>query len=216
VQPFVAGDTLTKAIYPESERLAADLLTLPDVGRLIFEMASALDALHQSGLAFCHITPGDVILHGPDRRAMIVNWGAEVPREIDPEEEGGVMRNPRYTPPELIRGHPVDHRGDQYALATIAFEMLTRRHPFDDHNSTSEMLVSKLTSAPPSVCALRPDLPQGVADVVGRALSRAPIERFASITAFAVALSQMTSETLPPLPSHRRWWKSVISSLRSR
>ena len=47
-----------------------------------------------------------------------------------------------------------------------------------------------LESPPISVRALRPELPQLAADVIGRALSRRPEERFPSITSFASALSQ--------------------------
>ena len=209
VQPFFSRHTLSDLMHMRKQFGAGE------VGRVVGEMASGLDALHQAGIAFCDVSPTDVALRDMDGRAVILGLGPVAVGQLDPNPDPEcelIGANRRYYAPEMIRGLPTDRRTDQYMLAMIAFEMMSGSHPFGDHRTPSEMVVGMLKAEPRSVRALRPEIPQAVADVIARALSRAPDDRFPSITAFAGALARMTEtgDTPSPLVSLRRWWKAVI------
>jgi len=58
--------------------------------------------------------------------------------------------------PEQVEGKPVDARADQYALAIIAFEMLTGRVPFEGETVTA--VLHKQVYEPPLHPGFLPDL----------------------------------------------------------
>src|SRR5947209_1271966 len=74
-----------------------------------------------------------------------------------------------YCPPEQRFGLPVDARADLFALAVIAYELLTGRLPGRVYRPASWM---------------RPGLPPAVDDVLRRALERDPDDRCASVADF--------------------------------
>jgi len=91
----------------------------------------------------------------------------------------------------------VDHRGDQYALAVITFEMLAGRTPFAG-DDVMDVLRQVISSEPPAIEQLAPHVPPDAGDVLRRALSKDPEQRFPSITEFANALLRASGTSLPP------------------
>jgi serine/threonine-protein kinase len=93
---------------------------------------------------------------------------------------------PQYASPEQAADLPCDGRSDQYALALIAFEMLTGRTVFEA-TSASEMLRLHREQDPQSVRELLPDVPESVEKALARALAKGPNQRFVSCEEFAAA-----------------------------
>jgi serine/threonine-protein kinase len=96
----------------------------------------------------------------------------------------------------------IDHRTDQWALACIAWEMLSGRSPFaaDD---LSVLLYQIINLEPQPLSKRVPDLPSEVEPVLRRALAKRMTDRFASITDFshafgAAALGRASGVTPPP------------------
>jgi serine/threonine protein kinase len=88
---------------------------------------------------------------------------------------------PVYAAPETFEGI-VTSACDQYSLACVYQEMLTGRRPFTGDNVCK--LVIQHISGQPDLTPLPPaDRP-----IVGRALAKHPGDRYASCTAFIVAL----------------------------
>src|SRR5207237_136300 len=96
---------------------------------------------------------------------------------------------PEYASPEQAAGLPCDGRTDQYALAVIAYEMLTGQRPFAAPLG-DRLAVLKMhrddPSPPPR--GLAPDLPETVNVALLRALEKDPSRRFSSCQEFALAL----------------------------
>ena len=85
-------------------------------------------------------------------------------------------------------GGRIDYRSDIYSAGAMLFEFLTGKTPFVADNALAMMRLHM--SAPvPDPRGSNSDLPQGVADMVMRAMAKDPNDRFPSITAFALALS---------------------------
>jgi serine/threonine protein kinase len=100
-----------------------------------------------------------------------------------------VFGTPSYMSPEQAMGHTgsVDGRTDQFALAAIAYEMLTGRLAFPGE-SLGETLFQVIEGTPPPPAELCEQVPAGVSAAIMRALSKDPEQRFPDIRAFAVAL----------------------------
>ncbi len=81
-----------------------------------------------------------------------------------------------YVAPEQIQGEEVDGRADIYALACVLFEVLAGRAPFE-RDSDLAVVFAHLKQPPPSLSALRPELPTELDAVLGRGMAKNPDER---------------------------------------
>jgi YVTN family beta-propeller protein len=88
--------------------------------------------------------------------------------------------------PEQIRGDPVDGRTDVYSLGCLLFECLTGEPPFARDQEVT-VLYAHLEESPPRVTARRPELPDGIDDVIERALAKKPENRYARAGDLAAA-----------------------------
>jgi serine/threonine protein kinase len=157
-------------------------------------VASALDAAHAIGLVHRDIKPANMLVDaGPGRpehvylsdfglaRGMLSSSGLT--------RAGQFLGTPDYSAPEQISGQTVDGRADQYALACVAYTLLTGSVPFvRDHPMAA--LYAHLHEPPPRVTAVRPELSAAVDQVLARALAKAPDDRYDSCGAFADALRE--------------------------
>src|SRR5207244_11300818 len=91
---------------------------------------------------------------------------------------------PAYIAPEQSYGKP-QPASDQYTLAVVAYEWLAGSRPFA--GTPMEIVVQHRLDAPPSLRALRQDLPIDVEWVITGALAKRPEERFATIEQFSQA-----------------------------
>jgi hypothetical protein len=92
-----------------------------------------------------------------------------------------------YLSPEQAAGGPADQRSDLFAVGILLHEMLTGSRLFSAP-SEFETLDRVRSLQAPSVCASQPHLPPALDAILGRALAKAPAERFASAAAFASEL----------------------------
>jgi serine/threonine-protein kinase len=84
-----------------------------------------------------------------------------------------------YMAPEQIRGQPLDHRTDIYAMGLVLYELLAGRPAIvGDSEATLMGAAARRDFAP--IHTLRPDVPQKVRDVVERATALALTDRYAS------------------------------------
>ncbi|HET8820761.1 MAG TPA: protein kinase [Thermoleophilaceae bacterium] len=153
------------------------------------QVASALDAAHARGLVHRDVKPANLLLDDQEH-VYLADFGLS--QDLD---DGQLVRGLRngpsgtlaYLSPEQVEGGVVDGRADFYALACILYECLTGRTPFHEAESELALLWAHLEHDPPSVHALRPDLPAGIDEVLRRGLAKDPTERFSSCEALVAA-----------------------------
>jgi serine/threonine-protein kinase len=154
--------------------------------RLVGQLAAAQQHLHEQGLLHLDTKPANVLLVEGEWPLLadfgIARAAAETADGVD-----GLVGTPAYMAPEQCLGQPVDARTDQYALAVVAFELLTGQRPFGA-SSVDELLEQHVAAPPPRPSALDPRLPADVDAVLLRALAKAPQGRFPTVREFADAL----------------------------
>jgi len=112
-------------------------LPYPDVLRLVTGMSNALAYAHEHGFVHCDFKPGNVFVTDSGT-VKVIDFGiARVFQKteddvdvtvFDPGSLGALT--PAYASPEMLEHLDPDPRDDIYALACIAYELLTGRHPF--------------------------------------------------------------------------------------
>jgi hypothetical protein len=100
---------------------------------------------------------------------------------------GHFLGSLHYVAPEQIKGEKVDARTDVYAGGCVAFEMLAGRPAFD-MDGEAALLWAHMSASPPSLRAVRPDLPPAVDDVLARAMAKDPADRPATCGEFVAEM----------------------------
>jgi serine/threonine protein kinase/sugar lactone lactonase YvrE len=174
----------------------------PDrAAEFVSQVASALDAAHRAGLVHRDVKPGNIMVDSaadrPDH-AYLSDFGIskKVKAPAGLTGTGQYLGTPVYSAPEQIRGLEVDGRTDQYALACVAYELLTGALPFE-RDDVLAVLSAQLSEPPPSAASRRPGLPGAADEVLARAMAKVPENRYGTCQEFADALRT----ALGPTPS---------------
>jgi serine/threonine protein kinase len=159
---------------------------------LLSPVASALDAAHRAGLIHRDVKPANILvdtsadrLEHPYLSDFGLAKGAASTGGLT--GTGQYLGTPDYSAPEQIAGRQTGPRTDQYALACVAYTILTGSLPFPRDEPMS-VLWAHVHEEPPSLTAKRPDLPLAADRVIARALAKAPDDRYATCGQFIDAL----------------------------
>ncbi|MBW2526193.1 MAG: serine/threonine protein kinase, partial [Deltaproteobacteria bacterium] len=179
------------------------VLRLEQAAQLVRQIARALEAAHDEGIVHRDLKPQNIFLvHDRDEELVkVFDFGIAKalnnPSDGKPlTQVGSILGTPRYMAPEqLMEATAVDHRADLWALAVIAYRMLTGKLPFDGA-SVADQVNSLMADQPPRPTELNPELPEEIDRWFDRALARKPDERFQSARELATALCDMADVSL--------------------
>jgi serine/threonine protein kinase len=185
VMEYLAGESLAQRLVRQAP------LPLDSVVAIVEQIAAGLAAAHAARVVHCDLKPDNVFLvpiEGRDVESVKIldfgiskvkgpSWGRQAP-------EGTVMGTPLYMAPEQVEGRVGDANGatDQFALAVMAYEMLTGRNPFQGANAHA--IFALVLHSNPAPMGLGHD----VELVIRRGLAKSNHQRFQSITDFSDAL----------------------------
>ncbi|QBD78854.1 serine/threonine protein kinase [Ktedonosporobacter rubrisoli] len=202
VMPFRQEGTLADWFeqYVNSKQPPID-----DVLHFIEQAASALQHAHDRQVLHQDIKPSNFLLRSrsdrPDQPDLqLTDFGIARFYITSAQTSQSIRGTPAYMAPEQWNGHPTP-ASDQYALAIMAYQLLTGQLPF--RGSLEQLMLQHLEQQPkgPSLC--NPALHREVDIVLSLALAKKPEERFASVSAFArafyLAVTQSASVELSPL-----------------
>ncbi len=189
VMPFCQEDTL--AAWMQQRRQSA-LLSPHDVGFIVQQAASALQYAHNHQVVHQDVKPSNFLIRGSEDASgrpdlMLADFGVAKSASATATMSQSVRGTPAYMAPEQWEGTPVPAT-DQYALAMMAYDLLTGRPPFQ--GSLGQVMYQHLYVTPQPPGKLNPRVPADVDTVLLHALAKKPEERFASISAFARAFQQ--------------------------
>lgn len=160
-------------------------LTLDEAASVLDDVASALEFAHDNGVLHLDVKPENVLVTR-DGRAKVADFGMAELSSLSGHGPafGGT---PGYMPLEQLQGATVTERTDEWALAALAYEVLTGDNPFAD--ATVEASVMRLqVFDPPLLSEYAPELEGAIDDVVLAGLGPHPADRYPSVAAFADAL----------------------------
>jgi len=205
---FVAGGDLRRVLEREGP-LAPDR-----AAAFISPVASALDAAHAAGLVHRDVKPANILVdarQGRPDHVYLSDFGVSkgVIPSVSLTGTGQYLGTPDYSAPEQIEGLAVDGRADQYALACVAYQLLTGTAPFERDQGMA-VLLAHLSAPPPSLSSRRPDLAAAADQVLARAMAKVPEKRYGSCQDFAdalreaLALAPYISRGSASMPDHPR------------
>ncbi len=210
VMPFLAGGTLR-------DRLGSGTLTVHEAWKLGLELARSLGEAHARGIVHRDLKPENVLftaygcplvadlglakrfLHGPvaDGKSLALTRAGEI------------YGTAAYMPCEQLRdARAAGPPADVFALGCVLYETLAGRTPFG--GTTIIEVVSSIDAGRfEPIRAARPDVPPALEAAIGRALARAPEDRFEDGAAFARALEAIS--VTAPRRSGRRVALAVLA-----
>jgi serine/threonine-protein kinase len=196
---YVDGETLEEILL-EHEAHAARIPLFRTL-TLLRRIAAGLDAVHAVDLVHRDVKPSNIVVEAGTGRPVLVDFGVVLtPRRASDPDSGGT---PLYMAPEQVhRLDPISARTDQYALACLAFEMLTGAPPFDAERLCN-IFQMHLAATPPAASE-RAALPKAVDAVLARGLAKSPGSRFGSCSELVAALDVamgnfvLDTRTVPP------------------
>jgi len=184
VMPVVEGETLRDRLLRDGQ------IPLDESLQLVRGIAAALDYAHRQNIVHRDIKPENVMLQ--DGEAIVMDFGigkaVSIAANDTLTQTGTVVGTPAYVSPEQAAGeNRIDGRSDQYSLGCVLFEMLSGRKPFT--GPTAQSVISKRFTDPvPSLRAVFEKTPDEVEAALLKALSKEPVDRFATTAEFARAL----------------------------
>ena len=198
VMGYVRGDTLAERL-----RLGGRL-PVAEARRIIAELADALDSAHAQGVIHRDIKPANILLDASSGRAVLADFGiAKMQGGGDSlTATGMVVGTPSFMSPEARAGEDVDARSDLYSLGAVAYAMLTGREPFAATDDAVQARAVAGTPAP--LYSVAPEVPDDLARVVMRCLSRDAAMRFPTARAMRDALALTEDATTTGLPASVR------------
>ncbi len=183
VMEYVRGKALKKILRGEP------LMAAERAARIAGQVLDALAATHARGIVHRDIKPENVLItprYGEPDFVKVFDFGistfidsmAERELRVDLTPTGFTMATPFYASPEQIRGGKGrDPRVDIYAVGVILYEMLTGHRPFDGAN-LPDLCTRILAGDIAPLRVFRNDLPDGIEDVVRRALASRAVDRY--------------------------------------
>src|SRR3954471_10898059 len=145
----------------------------PTAVRWLDEAAAALDHAHRAGIVHRDVKPANLLLDANGRLAGGDFGIARMAPDSGMTATGTVLGTAAYLSPEQALGEPATAASDRYALAVVAFELLTGRRPFAGEHVAAQAR-AHVEASPPAASALEPALPAAVDRVLWRGLEKEP------------------------------------------
>jgi len=180
VMEYLGGGSL-------EEKLRSQRISAAQAIAWLEQTAAALDVAHAEGVVHRDVKPANLLLDR-DGNVHVADFGIASAAGMDSlTKTGTVLGTAAYLAPEQARGERATAATDRYALAVVAWELLTGERPFKGDTPAAE--ASAHVHAPvPSISAQRPDLPQELDAVFERALAKDPRARYPSAADFVADL----------------------------
>jgi serine/threonine-protein kinase len=201
-RPFLVMEHLAGGSI--AERLPAGPPPVSQALGWLDDAAHALDAGHRRGVVHRDVKPANLLLDEAGR-VHVADFGVASAAGLESlTMTGTILGTAGYLAPEQAAGARSTPASDRYALAVVAWELLTGHRPFAAESPTAEA-AAHVHDPPPSLCPERPDLPCRELDAVfARALAKDPSARPATCADLvqrlrsALQSGSTTTRVLPP------------------
>jgi eukaryotic-like serine/threonine-protein kinase len=195
--PEVGGEAYLVSEYLEGNSLRQLLderrnVALTESLSYVIAWGDAVGEAHASQIVHRDLKPENLMSVAGDRgnlRLVVLDFG--LARALDSQQDplthdGAILGTPQYMSPEAARGEVATARSDVYSLATILYELLAERPPFEAE-SPMMVLLQQVEAEPPPIPESR-SVPQPILERLRLELAKSPTERSPEGRSFAVSL----------------------------
>ena len=180
---FLKGRDLTDFIKSDT------LLPVPVVLSIVARVAEALAYAHKQHVVHRDIKPANIMYERESDTVKVTDFGIARITDSSKTKTGLVLGTPSFMSPEQLAGKRVDGRSDLYSLGVMLYQLLAGVLPFRG-DSMAELMFKIANEPAPDIRKVRPELPMAISVVLGRALTKAPEERYQDGMAFASDLRE--------------------------
>ena len=174
VMEYIDGKTLKNLIKKRGA------LTVAEVVDIMLQLTSAISCAHDSYIIHRDIKPQNVMILD-DGRVKITDFGIAIASNASElTQTNSVMGSVHYLPPEQANGAGATANSDIYSLGILMFELLTGKLPFKGENAV-EIALKQMKEQIPSVCAINPEIPQSIENVILKACAKNPKNRYDNV-----------------------------------
>ena len=174
VMEYIDGKTLKNLIKKRGA------LTVVEVVDIMLQLTSAISCAHDSYIIHRDIKPQNVMILD-DGRVKITDFGIAIASNASElTQTNSVMGSVHYLPPEQANGAGATAKSDIYSLGILMFELLTGKLPFKGENAV-EIALKQMKEQIPSVCAINPEIPQSIENVILKACAKNPKNRYDNV-----------------------------------
>jgi serine/threonine protein kinase len=211
VMPKLAGVDFSTFLEREGPQSPARVV------ELLSGVALALDFVHAKGLLHRDVKLENlmhIVREDGSEQVMLMDFGIATAATSNATsarltDYGVVCGTPAYLPPEVAVGAVSDRRADVYALATVAFELMTGRLPFQSDDPLRILPLKATRDAPRMSEVTGHEFPEAIEDVVAQGLAFRPEHRYSRAGEFVAALEDAVLQSADELgvagrPSERR------------
>ncbi len=192
---FTAENQLVMIMeYVEGETLAARVergpVPVPDALKYMDDALSALSYAHKQNIIHRDVKPSNMMVT-PQGLLKLMDFGiARSGNDKNLTVTGTALGSLNYMSPEQIQGGAVDARSDIYSLGIALYEIVTGKQPFK-RDSDFAIMAAHMKEMPQHPIELRPDMPQGLNDIILMAIAKDPNQRFQTAEAFRGAINSV-------------------------
>jgi tetratricopeptide (TPR) repeat protein/tRNA A-37 threonylcarbamoyl transferase component Bud32 len=185
--------------------------------RMLLPVFDAVHHAHQRMVIHRDIKPGNILIT-EDGQPKLLDFGIAKLTSADQDAatltlaDGGALTL-RYASPEQLAGAVVTTGTDVYSLAVVLFELLTGESPYQTLQGPTALMRAITDHPPRRAKAVAPSLPSDLDDILLKALSKSPTDRYASVAHFAADLRRFL-EGLPVEARGHAWTYLARTFLR--
>lgn len=170
-----------------------DMDEIVEIGASICE---ALAVAHDRGVVHRDIKPAN-ILTPTGQPLKVADFGIAHVSDSNLTQDGALIGTPHYMSPEQFMGQKLDGRSDLFSVGNILYELTTGEKPFGGE-ALSTVMHHVIKTDPVNPAELNFNVPDALAQVILKALSKRPANRYRTGREMAAALRESLKENPDP------------------
>ncbi len=175
VMEFVDGITLKQLIREQQEK--GNVIPIDRALNIAIQTCAGIGYAHRSLFVHCDIKPHNILIT-PDDKIKVADFGiARAISQVTASQDSKVWGTPQYFSPEQAAGESASPASDVYSIGVVLYELLSGKLPFEAETPTA-MAIKHIREQPPLLTDVNPTVPQQLASIIKKILSKEPSGRY--------------------------------------